>query len=129
MISKIDPSILFKGASFSPALAEKITGLLLENKIEVGEMLKEGKDLGKISEFGQATLLAPQDILEEEKLLWLLTALESKLDTFYELGAEETRIYVGYFYEDQCNITLTKEEIKILAKLDIDLWVSCYEDS
>ncbi len=127
MISKISISILLQGEIFSPKEAEKSTGLHLSKKHEVGDIGKEGKYKNKPLPYGSAILEAPENIPMDEKFSWLMQSLEDTLEKLYKCGAGETRIYAGYFYKNQCNLTFTKEELNAIARLNIDLWLSCYD--
>lgn len=128
MIEKVQVSVLFQGSKFSPSIAEIQTGIELVEKFEIGDIGKYGEFRGKPIPFGSAILETPEHVQNEDKLIWLLSILEKELSKFYALGAEETRIYIGYFCKNQCNFVQSKEETRLLSKLDIDLWISCYID-
>ncbi len=129
MIDEIRLSVLFRGEQFSPEEAERISGLVLTSKLEIGDIPKRGRYKGRPVPYGSAQLVAPDDVPDDDKLMWLISALEGKLELLYNCGAEETEIYAGYFYKDQCNFGFTKEELLALAKLHIDFGVSCYDIS
>jgi hypothetical protein len=129
MIDELKVSVLFRGENFSPNYAEKITGLKLSDKLEVGDITKKRIHKGKPLTFGSGPLHTPDDIPNDERVMWIVNALEGKLETFYECGAEKTRIYAGYFYKHQCNFSFSKEDFQGIAKLNIDFWVSCYDRS
>jgi hypothetical protein len=129
MIEEISVSVNFCGNKFSPHKAEEVTGLALSNKIEFGDIALSGKYKGKPVPYGSRTLKVPQEINMHERILWLTNALSDKVNTLRKLGADEPHIYIGYFYKEQCNLTLTKREIAAIAKLDLEFCFSCYDIS
>jgi hypothetical protein len=129
MIDELRLSVLLRGESFSPKEAEEITGIKLSNKFELGEISSRGRYRDKPLPYGTAHLEVPGTVSYDDKLMWLVSILESHLETWYSCGAEKTRIYAGYLYKDQCNFGLTKEEILALSKLNIDFDISCYDTS
>lgn len=129
MIQKISASILFQGEKFSPKKATEITGLNFSEMNEVGEIGKKGRYKNKPIPFGYGLLEAPATIPDDDRILWLANELSGKLEVLYGLGAGESRMYIGYFYINQCNCGLTKEELAAIAKLGIDFWFSCYDIS
>ena len=129
MIEKISVTINFSGEHFSPSRAEKETGLVLSKKNEAGEIGVRGKYKGIPIPYGSGNLEPPLTLENDAKILWLASTLESTISKFTQCGAEKPYLYVGYFYKDQCNLTLTKEELAAIAKLGIDFCFSCYENS
>ena len=129
MIEKLSVSILLQGKEFSPLEAEKRTGLTLKKKSECGDIGKKGKYKNKPLPYGSALLETPSNIPTDDKFSWLIEALKVNLETLYKCGADESKIYAGYFYKNQCNFMFTKQELKEIAALNIDLWVSCYDYS
>jgi hypothetical protein len=129
MIEDISVSINFSGDKFSPNKAEEVTGLVLSNKIEFGDIGLRGKYKGKPVPYGSGTLKASQEINMHDRILWLTNALSDKVDALIKLGSDEPHIYIGYYYKDQCNLTLTKREIAAIAELDLEFCFSCYDVS
>ena len=129
MIDELRLSVLLRGEKFSPREAESITGLELRDKLEFGDIAPRGRYRGKAVPYGTAQLEVPDEIPYDDRFMWLVNTLALHLDKLYKCGAEETRIYAGYFYKDQCNFGFSKEELAELAKLDIDFAISCYDVS
>ena len=129
MIDELRLSVLLRGEAFSPKEAEAITGLMLTDKLECGEIASRGSYRGKPVPYGTAQLEVPGEVPYDQRLMWIVNILELHLKQLYSCGAEETRIYAGYFYKDQCNFSFSKKELLALAELDIDFDVSCYDVS
>ncbi|WP_028877003.1 hypothetical protein [Teredinibacter turnerae] len=129
MIDELRLSVLFKGERFSPKKAEEETGISLRDKLEVGDVAKSGPYKGKPMPYGKGVLEVPEEIPYGQRIMWLVDALATCLDKMYELGAEPTQIYAGYFYKDQCNFEFTSQEIQAISKLSIELGISCYDVS
>ena len=129
MIDEISVSILFQGETFSPKLAEEITGFDFEDKNEVGDIGTRGRYKGKAIPYGSAQITPPKHIEMHDRILWLAKALDGKVDQFQAMGSDEPYIYIGYFYKNQCNLSLSKEELAAIAKLNIEFCFSCYDVS
>ena len=129
MIEEISVSITFQGTKFSPKVAEEETGLHLVNKKEPGDIERIGKYKGTPIPYGACDIEPPDDIDFNDRILWLAELLDGKLELFYKCGAEEPRLYIGYFYKDQCNLSLSKEELSAISKLGLELCFSCYDMS
>ncbi|WP_444895005.1 hypothetical protein [Microbulbifer sp. SSSA005] len=129
MIAELRLSVLLRGEKFSPKEAENVTGLRLQDKLELGEISPRGPYRGKPVPYGTAQLEVPAEIPYDNRLMWIIRTLEVNLKKLYGCGAEETRIYAGYFYKDQCNFCFNREELSAIAKLDIDFAISCYDIS
>jgi len=129
MITEISVTIQFWGNNFSPKSVEDATGINFDRKVEVGDIGDTGKYKGKPIPYGSASLDAPKYIKDDDKILWLANLLKGKIERMYDFGLEQAHFYIGYFYEDQCNCTLTREELKAISDLEIDFWFSCYDQS
>ena len=126
MSQKITASVVFQGDNFSPAKAAELTGLELSEANEPGDKGTLGRYRGKPTPYGAASFEAPKHIKDHNRILWLANALKEKIDTIRECGANEPYFYIGYFYEQQCNCSLSKEELKAIADLGIEFCFSCY---
>lgn len=127
MITKIDACVQFWGEKFSPACAEECTGFAFDDKNEVGDLGLTGRYKGQPTPFGAARLKPPPDVQDSDKIMWLATLLKDKIEQMAACGLEEAHFYVGYFYENQCNCTLTAQETKAIAEVGIPLCFSCYD--
>ncbi len=127
MNQKISASVLFQGVSFSPAKATELTGLEFSKANEPGDKGTLGKYRGKPTPYGAASFEAPKHIKDQNRILWLANALKEKIDTIRECGANEPHFLIGYFYEHQCNCSLSKEELKAIANLGIEFCFSCHD--
>ena len=125
-IEKISAIVQFSGKQFSPKKAEDKIGIRFLQKYEPGYIIETGRRKGKLIPYGCASLEAPDAIEDDDKILWLARTLKGKMKILEECGMEDAHFYIGYFYADQCNCTLTKEELKALADVGIDFWFSCY---
>ncbi|MFB5284684.1 hypothetical protein [Peribacillus sp. Hz7] len=129
MIKEMDIRCHLYGESFSPMKIEKSTGITLENKIEVGDIVSKGRCKGELSSYGNGEL-CPQDEYknsEDYGLLWIVETLQKYIDVFRSYGAKDIDLVIGVFYEGQCNFVLEPKAIKVIGELGIPLQVSCYE--
>ncbi|MDY6937918.1 MAG: hypothetical protein SWY16_09645 [Cyanobacteriota bacterium] len=88
--------------------------------LKPGYIIKTGRRIGEEIPYGFASLKCSEEIEDDDKILWLARTLKDKMIILEECGMEDTYFYIGYFYKDQCNCTLTKEELKALADVGID---------
>ena len=130
MVNEMDIRCCFYGENFSPTVVEQLSGVTLENKIEVGDILKRGIDKGKPSNYGKGELCPPKDFKDNEDfgLNWLALALSKHIEIFRKCSAENIDLIIGVWYEKQCNLVFEPEPIKLIGELGLDLQVSCYED-
>jgi len=122
-------SVNMRGAEFSPAEAERRTGLPLVDKNEPGEFTKYGRHRREPAPFGAAKLHVADEAPTERKLADLLDTVLPHADTLRQLGVESMTVYVGYFWRDQCNLAFEPSELSRLAALGVPFWISCYEES
>lgn len=120
----------FYGEKFSPKVVEQLIGIKLENKIEVGDISKRGRNKGKPTDYGNGELSPLKDFKDKEdfSLYWLALTLSKHIDVFRKCGAENIDLVIGVWYEKQCNLVFEPETIKLIGDLGIALQVSCYED-
>src|SRR5438309_9423725 len=101
-MTTVNAFCLIQGSKFSPALAEKRTGVRFDEKNEPAENGVAGRYRGKPIPYGSATLgLAPGD--PGHNLDALLHSLERSLDGLRSAGAEDITVHCTVHYEDQCN--------------------------
>lgn len=124
---KIVASVEFFGENFSPAKAEQMTGIAFNNKKEVGELGNSGKYKNKPLPYGSSSLIAPGNIFDRERILWLTHTLNDKMDLIRNCGAEDIHFMISYFHTGQCNCELSQKEIKEISKLNIPFCFSTYE--
>lgn len=130
MIKEMDIRCHIYGEKLSPKVMEKQSGLILENKIEVGDISKRGRDKGEPSDYGKCELSPPNDSKDKEDfgLYWIALTLSKHMDIFHECGADKIDLVIGVWFEKQCNLAFEPESIKLIGELGIALNVSCYED-
>lgn len=116
------------GASFSPADAESKTGLVFSDPVEPGARGRSGRYKGKPTPYGSARLDTSDDAPWSTKLHGLLELLETHIAALRECGAEDIRLTHAYFHDGQCNHEFSPEEMRRIARLEISLCISCYED-
>lgn len=122
-------SVEMTGVGFSPAEAERQTGLFFVRKTEPGDLMTRGRYKGQASPYGVASLEASEDRPDEGTLSRLLDAVLPHEDTLRAAGVEEMTVWVGYLWRDQCNLSFEPEDLTRVAALGAPLCISCYEDS
>jgi hypothetical protein len=129
MIKEMDIRCHLYGEKFSPKLVEQLTGVTLENKIEVGEISNKGRNKGRPSDYGNGELCPQKDLKTEGDfgLNWIALHLSKYIDVFRRCGAENIQLVIGVWYDKQCNLVFDAESIKLIGELGIPLQVSCYE--
>lgn len=117
------------GVEFSPKRAEELTGITLENKIEVGEIVSKGRYRGTPIPYGNGELIPPINfkVANDFGLEWIALTIYEHIEIFRNCGVENIDLIIGVFYEGQCNFTLPPKALKLIGKMGIELQVSCYE--
>lgn len=128
MITKQAISLEMNGETFSPSEARLLTGLSFTRMNDPGGIGTRGRYKGMPVPYGMCALEVPADIPAAKRLTWLLDAALPHMGTLRRLGATEMYVSIGYFWRDQCNLAYSSEELTKLARLGIDLCVSCYEE-
>jgi hypothetical protein len=121
-------SLELLGDAFSPAEAQRRTGLPLARSVEPGAIGERGRYKGLPTPHGAAALEPPEGLAPERRLTWVLDAASPHMAALRELGVTEAYVSVGYFWRDQCNLAYSPEELERLSRLGVALWVSCYEE-
>jgi len=124
---------VFSGDTFSPRLAESITGLTFSSKNEPGEIGLNGRYKGLPHPYGMAILKAPFDSatkttsqMPEE---WIADALTQHIKDIRSCGATELHVNITVAWKGQCNFGFSEEFLSKIGRLSVHVTVSCYEDS
>jgi hypothetical protein len=118
---------LLQGDTFSPALAEERTGLLLVDPNEPGQVAPSGRYEDKPLPYGSAMLVLLDDDLQPgASALESLRSLKQKLPDLRALGATDITLYLVAAYEGACHFELSPEELVALSGLGVPLAVSCH---
>lgn len=116
------------GEAFSPAEAERTTGLTFDSKREPGVLWEKGPRKGEPYGFAFATLHAPEDLSEPEQFDWLLTRVGPHMEKLHSLGVTDGKFHVTYAFDAQCNLEFEPAFIARLAELGLAFTVTCYQD-
>jgi hypothetical protein len=129
MIKNMDICCHLNGEKFSPILVEQQTGIMLANKIKVGDLLTKGVNKGKPSSYGSGELRPPYEYTNTEDygLLWIAETLSTHIEIIRNNGADNIDLIIGVFYEGQCNFVFESNALKKIGELSIPLQISCYE--
>ena len=127
---RFDIHCLFHGENFSPALAEKETGVSLDDKIEVGDIGKIGRYKDKRIPYGSACLRLIEMKGEslETTLKVMTDILMEHIDSFRSNGTDSITLHFDVNYENQCNLEFSPELIKRISTLGVPLTISCYHE-
>jgi len=121
----------FYGENFSPANAEKRTGLSFMEKNEVGEIGKSGRFKNKPMPYGSATLMPPLQITSDNAdygIEWLTDTIAKLYADFEATGVTSITLSAKVFHDGQCNLEFSSQLLKKLGSARIQLTISCVED-
>jgi hypothetical protein len=126
---KIRASCLVLGQNFSPAAFKKRSSVRLVDAHEPGAIGTIGIHRGKPTPYGSASI----EVSDKAEKDWsrfddLLTVIENCISTLREAGADEITLSCSMFHDGQCNFGFSKEQLRRIAALNIDLPISCYSD-
>ncbi|MEI2358716.1 hypothetical protein [Mesobacillus zeae] len=129
MIVDMDVRCHLYGEKFSAKKVEELTGLTLDNKMEIGDIATMGKYKGTPTPYGNGELLPPNKYKQRDDfgLEWISLIMKENISVFRNCGAENIDLVIGVFYEGQCNFTLPSKTLKLIGEMGIELQVSCYE--
>ena len=126
---KIRASCEVTGERFSPSFFLKMCHVELVDTNEPGEIGKAGLYRGIPTPYGSASI----EVSHKAEVDWsrfddLLTIVETCIEALREAGAEKIWISCSLFHDGQCNFGFSKQELKRIAALDVDMPISCYSD-
>lgn len=126
---KIRASCEASGDNFSPAAFAKMSNVKLVEAPEPGEIGTRGRYRGVPEPYGSATI----EVSDKAENDWtrfdeLLTVVENCIGALREAEADDIWISVSLFHDGQCNFGFSKDELKRIAALNIDMPISCYSD-
>ncbi|MDX8363357.1 hypothetical protein [Cytobacillus sp. IB215316] len=129
MIVDMDVRCHLYGNMFSAKKVEELTGLTLDNKVEVGDIATRGKYKGMPTPYGNGELSPPSEYKEKNDfgLEWISLIMNDYISVFRSCGAENINLVIGVFYEGQCNFSLPSKALKLIGEMEIELQLSCYE--
>lgn len=107
----------------------KMSVVKLANAHEAGAIGHAGIYRGKPIPYGSASIHV-SDKAEQNwaKFDALLSLLESCIDNLRKAGAEDITISCSLFHDGQCNFGFSKEQLRRIAALKVDLPISCYSN-
>ncbi|MBI4965357.1 MAG: hypothetical protein HY913_18920 [Desulfomonile tiedjei] len=117
------------GEEFSPAKAERNSGMPFDEKSEPGEIATFGRFRGQPLPYGSAKLILREGG-ERGKLIdpEIISFVAKNLHHFRKAGATDIQIDIVVAYGGQCNLEMSPEFLNSVASLGIPLTLSCYED-
>ena len=126
---KIRASCEVVGDKFSPAKFATLSSVKPADAGEPGVIGKVGRYRGKTTPYGHATI----EVSNQADKNWsrfddLLTLIESCIDALREAGAEDITLSCSLFHDGQCNFEFSHDQLKRIARLEIDMTISCYSD-
>lgn len=118
---------LLQGDTFSPALAQARTGLVLVDPNEPGEVAPSGRYDDVVLPYGSAMrVLLDDDLAPGVSALEPLRELKAALPELRAAGATQVTLYLVVAYQGACDFGLSAEELAALADLGLPLAVSCH---
>lgn len=105
----------------------KMSVVKLADAHEAGAIGYAGIYRGKPIPYGSASI----EVSDKAEQNWanfdaLLSLLESCIDSLREAGADDITLLCSLFYDGQCNFGFSKEQLRRIAALKVDLPISCY---
>lgn len=129
MITRLSASLHLKGDDFSPGLLASTLSVEFCQQNEKGDLAKHGKYKIEGYPFGWAQLKAPSCIDQFKAIQHLADFVIAHRAILDNHGVTERYLYVGYFYEDQCNFEFSESEVEAIASAGLSFGISCYDVS
>jgi len=127
MISKLLASIKLQGADFSPSTLSADLAIDFNDQNEKGDLAKYGRYAESGYPFGWANIVAPESVDQFDSIYYLAKLVRDARPLFDKHGIDDRYLYVGYFYEDQCNFEFSEEEINMISEAGLSFGISCYD--
>jgi hypothetical protein len=126
---KIRASCRVIGDKFSPTTFATLSSVKLTDTGEPGAIGTAGRYQGKTTPYGHATI----EVSDKAEKDWsrfedLLTLIASCIDAIRKAGAEDITLHCSLFHDGQCNFGFSRDQLKRIASLKIDMAISCYND-
>jgi hypothetical protein len=93
---------------------------------DVGDTASTGRFKGQPYPYGSSEIRVPDDLVWAEKIPKLVETVTPLLPQMKKEGADSFYISAGYFYDGQCNLEFSPEELRLLASLECPFCPSCY---
>jgi hypothetical protein len=122
MIAREQITFTAQGDSFIPSKVDAP----YSKAHDPGAIGERGRYTGMPIPYGVADFDVPDE--EKEKIAYLHRIVMPLLPAMRSAGAEEFRLHITYRYENQCAIGFSKEEIKMIAELECDVPIDCWQD-
>ena len=88
---------------------------------------KRGRYRGVPTPYGASSYEVQSEVPIEDRIAHLHKMILPLLPKIIEAGATSTRVSAGYFYDSQCNLSFSLEELCMLKDLNTHFDLSCYE--
>lgn len=112
------------GENFSPSsLVGHIKELKFKNSSEPQDIGTSGRYKGNPKPYGACSLLIPENILVENRIIWMADFIINNKNIFLNAGASEIDLHI-YYYGIQGNIEFKIEEIAKIAKASVPLAIT-----
>jgi len=116
-----------EGDTFSPKKLVAQTNLILEDCIELGDILKLGKNRHQAADYGRANLFAPQS-MDRHWIDNLADLVATHHQEMLRCGVEEITLWVILDIASMANWEVSAESMAIFGKLNIPLCLTVYAE-
>lgn len=96
---------------------------------DAGTIQKEGRYQDQPMPYGSATIIAPKEIPNQERISYIVKTAQVLLPELIKAGATEWYVDIGRFYSNQCNESYSNEQLALLATLKCHVNYSAYRVS
>ena len=94
-----------------------------------GTIGERGRYRGIPTPYGSSSYEVPDEIPIQDRIAHLHKMIVPLLPKISEAGATRTWVSAGYFYDSQCNLSFSLEELGMLRDFNTHFDVSCYGDN
>lgn len=117
------------GSDFSPANAERVSGVSFSKKNEPGSTGTTGRYRGQPLPYGSGELVDSENEIDlQNPNVMFFAVIERIAPACLAAGATLMLLHIDVAYTDQCNIEFSHEFVAALAQLGISITMSCFED-
>ena len=125
---KIILSLILQGDDFSPNKIKSTCGESMRDFNEPHEIGTIGRYRGIPIPYGSAIIQLSENPQEWDALDEMLSFLKERISIYKAAGTEEMTLSLSIFHDGQCNFGFTRDELKLIHDLNVDIMISCYSE-
>jgi len=101
-------------------------GFAFASQHDVGDPATRGRYKGAVYPYGASEIRVPDSVPRSEIVSFLVESVKPLLPAMTKAGADDFYVSAAYYFETQCNLEFSPDELAKLASLGCTFALSCY---